>query len=193
MNRDETTVLAPTSLDGRVDELLGALADDAAFEAWYRRTLPRVYSYVLARCSDPGLAEEICQETYLAAIAQRSRFDGRSDTVVWLCGIARHKLADHFRVLERVDRRRMQLEVREIALEPSPVRTDSSIAERLAISDALGSLPPLQRAMLVFVALDDLSVADAGRLIGKGHAAAQSLLFRAREAFRSAYREDGGS
>ena len=35
-----------------IDDLRRALADDAAFEAWYRRTVPRVYSYLLARCGD---------------------------------------------------------------------------------------------------------------------------------------------
>jgi len=41
-------------------ELVEALADDRSFEAWYRRTMPRVYSYVLARCGhDVELAEEL--------------------------------------------------------------------------------------------------------------------------------------
>jgi len=191
MNSDETTLTTPTSRDDHVGGLPRVLADDAAFEAWYQRTVPRVFSYLLARSGDADLAEELCQETYLAAIAQRARYDGRSDTVVWLCGIARHKLADHFRRLERVDRRRFHLEVREITLGSSP--SPDPMTDRLAIAVALRSLPPLQRAMLTFVALDGLSVAEAGRLIGKSHPAAQSILFRAREAFRQAYREDGAS
>jgi len=191
MNRDDTTLTATVSAGGDVGELRRVLADDAAFEAWYRRTVPRVFSYLLSRSGNADLAEELCQETYLAAIAQRAHYDGRSDTIVWLCGIARHKLADHFRRLERADRRRFHLEVREITLGSTP--SPDAMTDRLAIADALRSLPPLQRAMLTFVALDGLSVAEAGRLIGKSHAAAQSILFRAREAFRHAYREDGAS
>ena len=34
------------------NELQLALASDDAFEAWYRRTLPRVYAYVLSRCAN---------------------------------------------------------------------------------------------------------------------------------------------
>ena len=67
----------------------------------------------------PALAEELAQQTFIAAVDQRSRYDGRSDTVTWLCGIARHKLADHFRTLEREERRRMRLEVRQIQLDAS--------------------------------------------------------------------------
>src|SRR5262245_49670127 len=96
------------SVEG-VNELQQALADDAAFSAWYGRSLPRLYSYLLSRCAnDTTLAEALSQQTFVAAIDLRARFDGRSDIVTWLCGIARHKLADHFRRAERDERRRMQ-------------------------------------------------------------------------------------
>ena len=91
---------ARTIASDGVDELQKALADDASFEAWYRRSLPRVYSYLVSRgCGDVAIAEDLTQQTFIAAIDQRARFDGRSDTVTWLCGIARHKLADHFRAI----------------------------------------------------------------------------------------------
>jgi RNA polymerase sigma-70 factor, ECF subfamily len=173
-----------------VDELQVALATDGAFETWYERTLPRVYSYLLSRCGhDLALAEELTQQTFIAAIDQRSRYEGRADTVTWLCGIARHKLADHFRVLEREERRRIRLEVREIRLADAAAHPPDP-DDRAAIEDALRSLPPAQRAVLVFVVLDDLPVAEAARLMGRSAAAAQSLLHRARDSFRRAYRED---
>src|SRR5512142_1765519 len=107
-----------TGIEVGVDELQVALADDAAFEAWYRRSLPRVYSYLVSRSGgDVALAEDLTQQTFTAAIDQRSRYDGRSDTITWLCGIARHKLADHFRALERDERRQMRMEVRQIQLD----------------------------------------------------------------------------
>src|SRR5215510_14018187 len=141
------------SVEG-VTELQQALADDAAFEAWYRRTLPRVYSYLLSRCaSDTALAEELSQQTFVAAIDQRARFDGRSDSVTWLCGIARNKLADHFRKAERDERRRMQLEVRQIRIEQGAA-SDPGLDERAALTEALRALPMAQRAVLVFVVLD---------------------------------------
>ena len=132
------------------------------------------------------VAEELTQLTFVAAVDQRSRYDGRSDTVTWLCGIARHKLADHFRAIEREERRRMRLEVRQIHLgvTTAPV---NEIDDRAAIADAIRSLPASQQAVLTFVVLDDLSVAEAARLMGKSAAATQSLLHRARDGFRRAY------
>src|SRR5436190_2886514 len=123
------------------DELHFAFASDGAFEAWYRRTLPRIYSYLLSRCGgDPTLAEELAQQTFIAAIDRRSRFDGRSDAVTWLCGIARHKLADHFRSVERDERRRMRLEVREIRLGEAALQADD-LGHRAAIEEAIHSMP----------------------------------------------------
>jgi RNA polymerase sigma-70 factor (ECF subfamily) len=175
------------------DELGLALADDRAFEAWHRRTLPRVYAYLLSRCAgDVALAEELTQETFVAAIDQRARFAGRSDTVTWLCGIARHKLADHYRSIERQERRRMQMEVRRIQVGET-VSHETGLEHRALIAETLRSLPASQRAVLVFVVLDDLPVAEAARLLGKSRKATESLLFRARESFRRAYTEEVGS
>jgi RNA polymerase sigma-70 factor, ECF subfamily len=175
-----------TFIDG-VDELQEALANDDAFEAWYRRTVPRVYAYLLPRCgNDAAVAEELAQETIIAAIDRRARYDGRSDIVVWLCGIARHKLADHFRRLEREGRRQMRLEIHE--LDVRPTGTVPALDDRAAIGEAFRSLPPAQRAVLAFAVLDDLPVPDVARLMGRSSSATQSLLHRARVAFKRAYR-----
>jgi RNA polymerase sigma-70 factor (ECF subfamily) len=178
---------AQTTVANSIDELSRALADDAGFESWYRRTLPRVYSYLVSRSGgDTGLAEELTQQTFIAAIDQRSRFDGRSDTITWLCGIARHKLADHFRAIDRDERRQMRMEVRQIELQERP-RVGLKLEDREMIGEVLRSLPANQRAVLVFVGLDDLSVAEAARLIGRSKGATESLLSRARHSFRRAY------
>ena len=181
------TASAPPSVAAA--EFLEMLSDAERFEAWYRQTMPRVYSYLVSRSGgDADLAEDLVQLTYLAAIQQRWRFDGRADTVTWLIGIARHKLADHYRALERADRRRLRLEVRE--LERPHASAADAIEERDAIAEAFRTLPPSQRAMLAFVAQDGLTVAEAGRLLGRSPGAAQSLLHRAREGFRAAYRSE---
>ena len=158
---------ARTTLEDGVDELQTALADDAGFEAWYRRSLPRVYSYLVSRSGgDVALAEDLTQQTFIAAIDQRSRFDGRSDTITWLCGIARHKLADHFRAIERDERRQRRMEVRQIQLDRERP-SELGLEDRTMIAEILRSLPANQRAVLVFVVLDDLPVAEAARLLGK--------------------------
>src|SRR6478609_6871048 len=131
------TMTARTVASDGVDELQTALVDDAGFEAWYRRSLPRVYSYLVSRSGgDVALAEDLTQQTFTAAIDQRSRFDGRSDTITWLCGIARHKLADHFRAIERDERRQRRMEVRQIELDDNS-RSEMGIEDRSVIAEVL--------------------------------------------------------
>jgi RNA polymerase sigma-70 factor (ECF subfamily) len=178
---------ARTTIEDGVDELQRALADDAGFESWYRRSLPRVYSYLVSRSGgDVALAEDLTQQTFVAAVDQRSRFDGQSDTITWLCGIARHKLADHFRAIERDERRQRRMEVRQLELDRERP-AELGLEDRTMIAEVLRSLPASQRAVLVFVVLDDLPVAEAARLMGKSRSATESLLFRARDSFRRAY------
>lgn len=171
------------------NEVRAALADDDAFRRWYEWTLPRVYGYVLARAAgDSTLAEELTQEAYVAAVERRAEFDGRSGSVTWLCAIARNKLVDHFRRLEREERRHRHVVVRELALErdTETARWDHR-EQRDAIEAAVRALPAAQRAVLTLVGLDNLSVPEVARLIGKSAAATQSLLARARDGFRQAY------
>ena len=173
----------------QVDELRMALADDGAFESWYRRTVPRVYAYLLSRCGgDAAIAEDLTQQTFIAAIDRRWQFDGRSDVVTWLCGIARHKLADHFRTVEREEQRQLRMQVRQIEVDDTRESGDA-VEDRSLIADVMRSLPASQRAVLVFVVLDDLPVREAARLLGRSRSATESLLFRARESFRRAYGE----
>ena len=64
----------------RPADLAAVFADEAAFRLWYERQAPRVYAYLHGRCSgDPGLAEELTQQTFLQAIRGHRSFDGRSD------------------------------------------------------------------------------------------------------------------
>ena len=82
---------------GVTGSLAAVIADDRAFRAWYDAALPHVYAYLFHRCGrDPELAQELTQQTFVDAIRSRSIApDGAG--VAWLIGIARHKLADHFR------------------------------------------------------------------------------------------------
>ena len=81
----------------------------------------------------------------------------------------------------------MRLQVRQIRLEGGEVNSPG-LDDRAAIAEAFGSLPTAQRAVLAFVAFDDLPVAEVARLLGRSPGATQSLLHRARDGFRRAYR-----
>ena len=162
-------------------------ANEAEFRAFYDQALPRIYGYLHDRCGgDAAVAEELTQQTFVAAVRERTRFDGRSEPMTWLTAIARHKLADHFRRLAREERRRVRLVAREIEIAPddgSWIRAD----DRSTVVRVLASLPALQRAVLVLHYSDGLSIREIARELGKSESAVESLMTRAREGFRRTY------
>jgi RNA polymerase sigma-70 factor, ECF subfamily len=53
--------------------------------------LPRVYGYVLSRCGQQALAEDLTAETFLAAADAIRGDDPPPVSTAWLVGVARHK------------------------------------------------------------------------------------------------------
>lgn len=159
--------------------------DDARFREWYDATLPRVYGYLAARCAgDDALAEELTQETFVEAIRQRHRFDGRSDVVTWLCAIGRNKLVDHYRRHGRDARRHDRLIAGEARTPDAPWR---AVETREAVEATMAQIPADQRIALLFRYLDGLSVREVAQTIGRSEKATESLLARGRESFRRAF------
>jgi RNA polymerase sigma-70 factor (ECF subfamily) len=160
---------APTSAD-----LLAAI---------YRRGLPQVYGYLLPRCGNAAVAEDLTAETFLAAVAAAKGEGGPEITVAWLIGVARHKLVDHWR---RSAREGPGLpppdETSEGRDDPWDERLDADAAYR-----ALSRLSGPQRAALVLRYLDSLPVADVAEHLGRSLHATETLLVRARAALRRVY------
>jgi len=165
-----------------VRQLDALFADADAFRSWYEDAVVRVYRYLYPRCGgDAALTEEITQQSFIQAIENRNSFGGRSDAITWLCAIARNKLADHYRRLDREDRRHLRLVVSEIQLDSEH---SSSVEDREVLMSSLRQMPAMQRAVLVLCYLDDLSVAEAARVLKRSESATESLLSRARTRLR---------
>ena len=56
-----------------------------------------LFNLAVGQVRDPLVAEDLVQETFLAALKARDRFAGRSSNRTWLVGILRHKIFDHLR------------------------------------------------------------------------------------------------
>ena len=70
----------------------------------YDDALPHVYGYLLDRCGDAGLAEDLAAESFLAAVHAVRKSGAPEPSIPWLIGVARHKLADHWRGVAREQR-----------------------------------------------------------------------------------------
>lgn len=166
-------------------------ASPQAFRAFYDDALPRVYGYFLHRCGGSvPVAEDLTQETFLAAVLELKKGKGVVTPVAWIYGIARHKLLDHYRRQERAGRE-LSLAWNEAEVENDLVVPDDEVARERAVT-ALASVAASQRAALVLCYVDGFSVAETAARLGKSAEAVESLLARGRQSFKRSYREGLG-
>jgi RNA polymerase sigma-70 factor (ECF subfamily) len=149
--------------------------------AIYRRALPHVYGYLLSRCGSVSLAEDLTAETFLAAVAA----SGPEVTVAWLVGVARHKLADHWR--HSVREERTAAAVGQAARAQAYDDPWDEWLDTEAAYAALRCLNAPQRAALTLRYLDGLPVAEVAAHLGRSLPATETLLVRARAALRRVY------
>jgi RNA polymerase sigma-70 factor (ECF subfamily) len=167
-----------------------ALAQDSApgLLALYDRALPSVYGYLLSRCNQVTVAEDLTAETFLAAVAAQQSDRPPPLSTAWLIGVARHKLVDHWRRQAREERGLRRIGEPEVILEePWEILLDAMRAR--GVLEQLGSH---HRAALTLRYLDGLTVPEVADVLDRTVHATEALLVRARAAFRAAYtREEG--
>ena len=180
-------MFAIASMELVVEEAPALGLEPHAFNSFYEDALPRIYGYFLYRCGGSvPLAEDLTQETFLAAVAELKKGRRVDTPISWIYGIARHKLLDHYRRRERVERAPAldpDAEVSEIGLDENGGEArDRAVA-------ALAAVAASQRAVLVLYYLDGFSSQEIAAALGKSTTAVHSLLERGRASFKSAYLE----
>lgn len=68
---------------------------------WVEEHGDYLFGFAMFRLRDAAAAEDIVQETLLAALQSHEAFAGRGSERTWLTGILKHKLSDYFRRLSR--------------------------------------------------------------------------------------------
>jgi len=152
--------------------------------AIYRVALPQVYGYLLPRCGSAALAEDLTSETFLAAVNASRQGNLTELNTAWLVGVARHKLVDHWRRLEREQRSLAAADVVDVD-DPWDDWFDTEAAFA-----ALARLPIPQRAALTLRYLDGLPVAAIAEHLGRTVHGTETLLARSRAALRRQYLEE---
>lgn len=171
------------------------IATDVA--AWFDDALPRIYGYFIPRVGGRvAIAEDLTQETMLAAV-RTDRGPKSPDSVMpWLSGIARHKLMDHYRKQDR-DLRHFGRRVAEDDVPEGELSLPDLDLESLPVRDAviatLDALTPRHRAALVLRYLDGCDLPFVAASLGISVDAAESVLRRARNAFRRDYLARNGA
>lgn len=69
--------------------------------AWVDRHGSFLFSFAYSRVRDKSIAEDMVQDTLLAAIQHMDSFEARAAERTWLTGILKHKIIDHYRKSSR--------------------------------------------------------------------------------------------
>jgi len=160
---------------------MGAGDADAA-AVFVRRFQSRVYGLALTMLRDPGIAEDVAQETFVRAWRHAATYDARRGRVpTWLLTIARNVAVDHFR-------QRRQHVALDLASELPAEGAADEAAERRSDVEHLGrllsALPERERELLSLKYGAGLTNRAIARLTGLSESNVGTLLHRTVTALR---------
>jgi RNA polymerase sigma factor (sigma-70 family) len=162
--------------------------DEAWFSAMYASHYPHVVRYGLRRLGDPDACAELAQEVFV--VAWRRRTDVPERSLPWLYGVARRLLANEWRA------RRTAPELLSVPVDlPGAPGADAGV-EVADVHAALARLAEPDREILRLVGWEELTVAEAGQVLGCTRTTAAVRLHRARRRLTSAMesaQHDGSS
>ena len=173
--------------------------DSGTFDAFFNDYFPRLYRFVLPRVEfRVADAQDVCQETLLRALRRLSTYRAEAALFSWICQIAYHQISDYWQRRRRDGAHLVFPEddptVQAVLATLQASEADSPEAQRYSaelgrvVQTTLDNLPGRFGDALEWKYLDGLSVADVARRLDVSIAAAQSLLQRARAAFREAFK-----
>lgn len=169
--------------------------EEPAFTEFFSTYFPRVFRFALPRLRrDEDAAKDVVQATLIKAMRGLDGWRGEAALFTWLCQICRREIADHVRsarrrsdrvvLIEDSEEVRAALEAIEAPSGDDPLRRCTGDEVGRLVHAVLDRLPGRYGEALEWKYVEGRSVEEIGDRLGIGHTAAQSLLARARVAFR---------
>jgi len=170
----------------------------AAFDLFFNEYYPKLYRFAKRRMArDPGAAEDIAQATLCRALESLQGYRGEAALFTWLCTLCRREMSarwaesrqwsDASNLAEDDPSIRAALESLLAGEHTDPLRLADREQVRESILTALDYLPAPYGDILEWKYLRDMSIAEIAARIGRSPKAAESLLTRARDAFRETF------
>ena len=158
---------------------------DSEFEQLYRENLPTVYRYATTRLGRIE-GEDVTAEVFHAAAVAFRDGAGSTVTAAWLMSVTRNKVIDHWR---KAGRRKakdhlIRPDRSDLVTMPADWHHDE---RRPAVLAALDQCSPRHRAVLILHYVDGMPAPEIAESLGATTASVESLLARARRAFRAHY------
>lgn len=179
-----------------VDRLLRG--EEQAFNDFFSLYFGRLFRFASTRLQDEDAVRDVVQETLCRALRNLRSFRGEAALFTWLCQICRSQLSDHFERVGQQARRVVPIEddpATRAALESiaAPDADPEQLTHRNEIlrlvQVVLDRLPIRYSDALEWKYVEGISVEEIAERFGLQHGAAQSVLQRARLAFKEMFEE----
>jgi RNA polymerase sigma-70 factor, ECF subfamily len=178
--------------------------EERAFDAFFESHFPRLYRFALPRLNgDVEVTREVVQATLTKAMRKLAEYRGEAALFTWLCQICRREVVDRLRRERRhsehlvlIDDRpdlRAAIDALEAPDEYDLFKQHGRVEVGRLVQSVLDRLPSRYGDALEWKYVEGHSVEEIGTRLGIGLIAAQSLLARARTAFRDAIEQVFGS
>lgn len=193
----------PSAHEGGARALLAAVAagDATALRRFYELCVDGLYSFVFYRVGkDPALAEDVVQETFIAAMERNRDFDAERGTLrSWLCQLSRNVIRTHLRERRRLEEIDMWDRADRALLEALERMEREALAHEVLekeevrdlVHTAMVHLADHHRQILQRKYVDERTLAELAEELGVTEEAAKSSLARARRAFRETFQALG--
>lgn len=163
--------------------------DGAALDRLLRIYEPRIYRFGLRMCRDAADAEDVLQETLLAAARNLTGFRADAALSTWLYALARSHCIKQRRRGKFEPARAEPLDAAHAVRDPAPLPDEEAARAELAgrLERALRRLDPRHREVLLLRDVEGLTAPEVARVLGLGERAVKSRLHRARAMLRRTF------
>lgn len=170
--------------------------DEASFLVFYNTYFPRIYRFCRARLGDEEACKDIVQQCLTRAMKALANYRGEASLLTWLCQISRNELATWYAKHAEKQANTSSLDENpelRAAYEslPSDISGEALFVHDDALKNAvqmsLDLLPSSYATALELKYIEGLSVSEIAHNMGVGEVATQSLLARARKAFKEVF------
>jgi RNA polymerase sigma-70 factor, ECF subfamily len=155
---------------------------DRAVRDWFVHYSPAIRKTVAQKVSIEEDVDELVQEIFLACLRELVHFKSNSSLKTWMLSVTHHKVADYYRA--KYAKRVIHLVT---LLEGLPVGLHDASEMTELVKLALSRLPEFDKELLFAKYVDNKSVRQLAAEYEKSFKSIESLLYRAREAFRKEY------
>jgi RNA polymerase sigma factor (sigma-70 family) len=163
-----------------------------AFDEVFRRYRDRIWRFLVNLTRQPDRAEDLFQETWLAAARNAHRLSEDTDLGPWLFTIARNKHRNGLRFLANDQRKRQGLAAVPPAATASPDEATDARRAAARVASGLARLPVAHREVLLLSVQEGMETREIAAVLGLREEAVRKRLSRARaELARSSGLGDG--